>query len=563
MGCFGHIDPLHGGGINAGIVHTGGDGAGSGVEVLHLLRLAAQPVQILGQGHRVLQGAAGVGTHQIGHHILLLGIAVVQAAVTVHELLIHPDVGLAHIVQHRVDAVLRRHLQLAGDVVLHQLREEFLVLVLQHVVIADAAADKDLLHPRDGPELPQQGEVIAVVGIDILAGGGGQTALVGAHAVFQLLLAGGSAEVGRGAAHVVDIALEIRQFGKSRHLPDDALVAAGGDHAALMEGQGAEVAAAEAAPVVDNGEFHFLQTGHAAHGLIHGVVLPGVGQLRHPIQLFGGQGHGRGIHQQPAFILLLQDGLAPDGVMLGILHPCGIGIVAHAGGHVLKGGDGDAVIGAERGIADHDGSAPDIGHGGDGQLLFQPPGDLNAGGFPHAVNQNIRPGVHQGAAAHLVIPVVVVGEAAERGFQPADDNGQVGKSFPGPVGIDDHRPVRPQAHLLAGGIEVLAAALLGCGVVGHHGIQIAGADHHPQPGPAHGPEGLGIVPVRLGQDGHPEALGLQHPRDHRGAEAGVIHIGVAGDDQKVIPPPAPAFHICLGYRQKVCHIVFVHASNSP
>ena len=55
--------------------------------------------------------------------------------------------------------------------------------------------------------------------------------------MFQLLLAGGAAEGGRRPAHVVDIALEAGVLGEGGHLPDDALVAAGGDGPPLVEGQ--------------------------------------------------------------------------------------------------------------------------------------------------------------------------------------------------------------------------------------------------------------------------------------------------------------------------------------
>ena len=446
--------------------------------------------------------------------------------------------------------MLRGNLQLAGDVVLHQLGKERLIFVLQHIIVADAAADEDLFHPGDIPQLAQQGQIVGVVRVNVGAGGGGQTALLGAHAVFQLLCAGGVPEVGGRAAYIVDIALEIRESGQGRHLPDYALMAAGSDHPALMEGQGTEVAAPEAAPVVDNGEFDLFNGGHAAHRLVHGVVLPGIGQLRHKVQLLRAQGHGGRVDNEVTVPMLLDQGLAPDRIVLLILHPGGVGVIGHAAADRLEGGQGQAVIGADGRIADQHGRAPDVRQGAGRLLLFQPPGDLPCGVFPHAVDQNIRPGVCQGAAADLVVPVIIVGKAAQGSLQPADDNGQVGKGLPGPVGVHDHRVVGAQSRLLAGGVEVLTAALFGGGVVGHHGVQVAGADHHAQAGPAHSPESLRRVPVRLGQHRHPVALRLQYPADHRRAEAGVIHIGVAGDQQKVVPPPAALLHVRFGHGQK-------------
>lgn len=94
------------------------------------------------------------------------------------------------------------------------------------------------------------------------------------------------------------------------------------------------------------------------------------------------------------------------------------------------------------------------------------------------------------------------------------------------------------------------AALFGGGVVGHHGVDVPRSDQHPQPGPAQGGEGLRAVPVRLSQDSHPVALGLQKPADDGRAEGGVIHIGVAGNQEEVVKVPPPAGHVVPAYREE-------------
>ena len=112
-----------------------------------------------------MQRAAGVGAHEIRHGELLLAAALVQTAVSVQKLLVNADAGLAHEVQHAVHTVLRRHPELAGDMVLHQLGEEGAAPILQQIVIADAAADKDLFHAGQRPQPAEQPEIIAVVGV--------------------------------------------------------------------------------------------------------------------------------------------------------------------------------------------------------------------------------------------------------------------------------------------------------------------------------------------------------------------------------------------------------------
>ena len=154
------------------------------------------------------------------------------------------------------------------------------------------------------PQLAQEHHIVSVVGVQVGAGLRRQTGPVPAHTVLELFLAGGTAEGGGGAAHVVDIALEARVVGQGGHLPDDALVAAAGDGAPLVEGQGAEIARPEAAPVVGDGEAPLLNGGNAPHLVIHGVGLPDIGQLGHPVHLRRGQGGGGGIDDEEADRLL-------------------------------------------------------------------------------------------------------------------------------------------------------------------------------------------------------------------------------------------------------------------
>ena len=144
-----------------------------------------------------------------------------------------------------------------------------------------------------------------------------------------------------------------------------------------------------------------------------------------------------------------------------------------------------------------------------------------------------------------------MGEAAEAGLQPADDERDVPKDPPDHVGVDDGGPVGAEAGLIPGGIGVVPAALFGHGVVGHHGVDVAAGDHHPQPGTTQGGEGGGVLPIRLGQHRHPVALGLQHPGDDGRTEGGVVHIGVAGDDEEIAVLPAAGPHICFGDREEL------------
>ena len=254
--------------------------------------------------------------------------------------------------------------------------------------------------------------------------------------------------------------------------------------------------------------------------------------------------------------MLLKDGLSHEGVVLVIFHHVGPGVGLLGGGHLLKGGDLHEGVGTCTGVGDGGACAANIGDLPHRCAGGQPGGDLPGGGLPHAVGEKVRLGIEEDGAAHLVFPVVVVGEAAQAGLQPTDDDGDVAEHLPHPVGVDDSGPVGAQARLPAGRVGVIVAALFRRRIVGHHGVQVPAGDQHPQPGASQGGEGLRPPPVGLGENGHPVALRLQYPADDGGAEGGVIHIGIPGDEEKVVKVPAPAGHVLPGDREKKIAVKF-------
>jgi hypothetical protein len=54
----------------------------------------------------------------------------------------------------------------------------------------------------------------------------------------------------------------------------------------------------------------------------------------------------------------------------------------------------------------------------------------------------------------------------------------------------------------------------------------------------------------LGNDADPKPLRLEKTADHRHTEAGVIHIGIAADDNDVAAIPAQLIHLGTGHRKK-------------
>ena len=103
-----------------------------------------------------------------------------------------------------------------------------------------------------------------------------------------------------------------------------------------MIGERAEVAAAEAAAVVDDRELNLLNRRHAAHRLIHRVIGAHIRQTVGEVHLLGGQREcGRILYEQAAAVLL-NDRLAADMIVLVVLDFDGLRIFALVRQHLLQ-----------------------------------------------------------------------------------------------------------------------------------------------------------------------------------------------------------------------------------
>ena len=170
--------------------------------------------------------------------------------------------------------------------------------------------------------------------------------------------------------------------------------------------------------------------------------------------------------------------------------------------------------------------------------------------FTHAEADDVRAGVLGDAGQDGVQPVVVVGKAAERCFQTAQNDGQVRVCLLGKSGVDGGAAVGPCAALAAGRILVLRAGDLCDGIVTHHAVHIAAADEEAVLRLAEPLEVLAVGVAGLGQHAHLVALGFQQAADDGSAEAGVVHIGVTAHHHKVQLVPAACFHVCPADGQK-------------
>ena len=545
MGICWHIDLLHGPGVKAGVVHDGGQGRGGGVEVLHLLRIVAHIPDVLRQLHGLLHGRAGMAGHEIGHQELIHIVLLVQSKIFVHKPIVYRVPGLAHAAEHRIGHVLRGDLQLPGDVVLHQLPEEGVLGVGQKIVKANAAANEDLLDPGNFPELAQQRHIIAVVGVHILAGGGVEALPSAAGTLGHLLFAGRVPEVGGGAAHIVDVALEVRIFDHFFCLGQNGFVASHLDDTALVEGQGAEGAGAEAAPVGYQTEFDFLNGGDAPRLFIAGVIGTHVGKVVHRIHFGCGQGLlGRVLHHIFLPVGLGQP-LGGERITVAVLDFEGLGVGALAFLQLLVAGQnnrGQAFVQLPA-LKDR---AVDIGDVLHVHTGVQGVRNFHDAALTHAVHQQVRLGIQEDGTLHGIGPVVVVGQAAQAGLNAANENGHILVGLPDEIAVDDGGVVRALAHDAAGSEGVRLPAVPGDGIVVDHGVHVAAADQKAQPGATEDVDGLGVAPVRLRDDDHAVAVAFQNAADDGVAKGRVVYVGVANDVDKVRLRNAALQHFLLG-----------------
>ncbi len=431
----------------------------------------------------------------------------------------------------------------------NQLLKKARVRVGEQVIIANPRAHKDLFHPRHRLYPPQQLGIFAVVYLEVLARGGRQAFPVCADPFGALQSAGGRTKVGGRSAHVVDIPLEIRQAGNQLRLRDHTLHAPRADLPPLVKGDGAEVTRPKATPVVGNGKAHLLDGGHPAPAFVVGVIGACVRQRVDRIQLRPLQGrHGRILHHQPLAVRLCHHP-PRDRVGVLVLHAEGVGIRPPALLELLK------LRGEERLSV----LLPFPGFGNiyrpahvtdtfDRHPAVKQPGNPPDSLLPHAVTEQVGTTINQNTAAHPVVPIVIVGKAAQRCLQPPEDEGHVPIRLPDPVAVDNDRAVRAQPHLPARRIVVIPAPLFRRRIVRHHGVDIPGRHQKPEPRPAEPAKILTAPKVRLRQHRHPKPGSLQHARDDGGAKRGVVDIRVPAHKDKISLPPAPRQHILPRHR---------------
>ena len=539
-----------------------GYGHGGGREVLHLFQVEVQPFGDDRQFRHVFFGASGVAADEVGDELLAQVQFAVQAVEDAFEFVELLERGLAHDVQYPQACMFGCYLQASA----YMFHDEFagvfggtpvyggVFAFVQEQVVAHAASDKAFFDARHRVHAAVDVQQRAVVGVQVRADFRMHARGALAFPAEGLVRAVHGVHICRGASQVAQVSLEVGHLGNGFHFFQDALLAPAHDELALMCRDGAEGASSEAAAVeVYRKLNHIIR--RDAFSFVFWVGQARVGQVERTVQFALRQGRIRRVdHHRPAACLL------PDTCRFVFVRffldvaevLCLLALVgkaffvreeAHVGFRRAEVLAGDEVC-----------RLWNIGR--QYRHSFHAPAQFHDGFFAHAVYQQVGFRVNQDRRAHFVLPVVVMRQAAERGFDASQHDGHVGVQLFQDAGVDDARVFGAHVVASVGRIGVFAPQAFVGGVFVDHAVHASCAYAEEKPWLAQFLEVAQVVaPVGLGHDCHLQPFRFQDAPDNGGSERGVVDIGVAAEQDDVQPVPASQFHFFLGRGQPVGQLV--------
>ena len=507
---------------------------------------------LVGQRPHVLLRAAGVRRDEVGDQLVGEPLAAADAVKIGVQLLEEREGGLAHQLQHMLLGVLGRHLQPSRGVVADNRLEVGRVV---EQVVADAAADKGLLDPLHGADLLVERQQRPVVVVEVrtalrmeargAAAARAEPPVASAHAV----------HVGRRGPDVGEIPLEARHPHDTLHLGEDRPLAARGDELALMGRDGAEGAAAEAAAVDVHREADHLPRRDVALARIARMGRPLVGEVERAVEFLGRDRRvGRRDDDIAVAHRLDERRLGLHEVALGLDDGEVLAEGAPVAAALLEGVQADRPRGVEPRdilLVGKEGHLPQLAQQLGVVSVAQRAGHLLDDALAHAVDQQVGARLGQHGGFERIAPVVVVGQAAQRGLDAADHYRRVGIEPLEDARVDRHGVVGAESRLAARRVGVVVAQPQVGRVVVDHRVHGPGRDAEEEPRcPQLGEVPQVVPPVGLGHDGHTVPLGLEQAADDRGAEGRMVDVGVAREEDDVECVPSAGAHLLDGRRQK-------------
>ncbi len=431
------LDGLQRIGVEARVPCFGADGHGRGGEVLHLFEVEVELLGLHRQLGHVCLSATGVAADEVRDDLLVqsgLAVDAVEDALEHDEL---PERGLPHEVQHAVARVFGCDLEPAADmtayqfagIVLCRLVRIGVVAAVQQEIVAHTAADEALPDARLAVDGFIDLEQRAVIGVEVGTDGRVNTRRAFAFRTYRQVLSPHGIHVGRGSSHIAQVAFEVVHAGNLSYLAEDALLAAARNELALMGTDGAEGASAETSAVdIDRMLDHVV--GRNALAFVFRVGQTGVGQVEGGIDFLGRHGRIGRIDDDKTAVDFLQQatGLHLVGLLFDVPEVLGLRLLVAQAFFVRMQHDVGGLYAAGyvfpfRQID----RLRNVAHLADAHARFECPTQLDDGLFTHAVDDHVGPRVAQEASAELVLPVVVVRETPQRGFDTSQHDRHIGE----------------------------------------------------------------------------------------------------------------------------------------
>ena len=305
---------------------------------------------------------------------------------------------------------------------------------------------------------------------------------------------------------------------------------------------GTERAAAEAPPVDIDRVFDHLPRRNIPFAVVAGMRSALVGKVERVVQLVGRErrvgrcdddvtiAHGfderrRRLHQVALGLddgeILAEGPFVPHTLLVGMqpdrlrrIEPLHVAVVGHEG-HLPQFAQQFGVVAVPHGFGD---------------LLHDP--------FAHAVDQQVGAAFGQHRGFERIVPVVVMGQPPQGGFDASDDDRNVRKQPFENLRVGRNGVIGAESGLAAGRVGVVAPKTQVGRVVVDHRIHRPGRDAEEEPRRAEFGEVAQVVPpVGLRHDRHAVAFGFEQTADHRRAECRMVDVGVTRkkDDVQLLP----------------------------
>ena len=143
-----------------------------------------------------------------------------------------------------------------------------------------------------------------------------------------------------------------------------------------------------------------------------------------------------------------------------------------------------------------------------------------------------------------------MGGAAQACLDAAQDHRHVFPGFFTALGIDQGCAVGAFTRHIIRRVGVVMAQLAVGGIAVDHRVHVACGDAEEQVGFTQTHKVVFAVPVRLRDDPHAEALRFKHTATNGHAEARMVNVGIARDQNDVAAVPAQLVHLFPGHRQE-------------